>query len=105
MKETAACDGTDCPAGCCMGEYNWFCCKDGQHCAANEEICPSANLINLARLKAKSKKVRIFSLDLFSMFFVLGFEKLGKEENLLKIVECYFDFLISNFSGVVSNNL
>merc|ERR1719410_1692249 len=57
VKGAAACDGTDCPAGCCTGEYDWFCCADGQYCAATEDDCPAPKTIKLASMKAKSKKV------------------------------------------------
>ena len=32
------CDGTDCPAGCCLGVYDWFCCADFW-CAPTEAEC------------------------------------------------------------------
>jgi len=57
IKGAASCDGTDCPTGCCIGEHDWFCCADGQYCAATEDDCPAVNIINMARLKATSTKV------------------------------------------------
>jgi len=57
MKGAAACDGTECPTGCCVGELDWFCCADGQYCAATEDDCPAMNLIKMASMKTKAKKV------------------------------------------------
>merc|ERR1711902_245244 len=57
VKGAAACDGTDCPAGCCVGEYDWFCCADGQYCAATEDDCPAPKMTKMASMKPKSKKV------------------------------------------------
>ena len=63
MKGAAACDGTDCPGGCCVGGYNWFCCTDGQYCAATEDDCPAPKMMKLASMKAKSKKVHFFKVE------------------------------------------
>merc|ERR1719429_144856 len=57
VKGADACDGTECPTGCCTGEYNWFCCTDGQYCADKEEDCPATNIVNMASLKARANKV------------------------------------------------
>ena len=34
---------------CCVGEYDWFCCEDGLHCAVSQEYCASTNLVNILR--------------------------------------------------------
>ena len=36
------CDGTICGGGCCEGNYQWFCCPDGIHCALNPSYCSAS---------------------------------------------------------------
>ena len=42
LFDPTACEGTECPAGCCPGE-NWFCCPDNIYCASTAADCPSAS--------------------------------------------------------------
>merc|ERR1719223_2058190 len=37
-KVNQDCDGTLCPGGCCPNA-GWFCCPDGEYCAASQEYC------------------------------------------------------------------
>merc|ERR1719225_2417 len=55
VKGAAACDGTDCPAGCCTGHYDWVCCTDQVHCAATDDDCPASTIVDMA--SPKSMKV------------------------------------------------
>ena len=50
VKTNCSPDQTDCPAGCCP-EANWFCCPDGQYCAATSNDCPYKGMILKSLLK------------------------------------------------------
>merc|ERR1712029_332858 len=41
MAANKQCDGTECPGGCCP-YVGWYCCPDGQYCAATAADCPYA---------------------------------------------------------------
>jgi len=57
VAKTADCeDGTLCPGGCCP-EMNWYCCPDGQYCAATSGDCPFVNIKEKMIKMAVAKKV------------------------------------------------
>ena len=58
LKEGDACDGTHCPEGCCLGQYNWYCCADRQHCAATADLCHPTKIDYLARLTRQLSRMR-----------------------------------------------
>merc|ERR1719215_2183997 len=59
LKKTADCeDGTLCPGGCCP-EMNWYCCPDGQYCAATAGDCPFVAAKEKLMKMAAAKRVAL----------------------------------------------
>merc|ERR1719215_1275594 len=88
LKKTADCeDGTLCPGGCCP-EMNWYCCPDGQYCAATSGDCPFLDyrqkLIKAAAKKITSKKTLAKTAD---CPFVAAKEKLIKMATAKKVAK------------------